>query len=60
MGKRTREPASTVARVTSLPQDFVANASLVIAIDKGLLIEHVRKLARAKLELVLAGWMLCW
>ena len=41
--------------VTSLPQDSVANASLVIAIDKGLLIEHVGKLPRAKLELVLAG-----
>ena len=43
------------SHVTSLPQDSVANASLVIAIDKVLLIEHVGKLARAKLELVLAG-----
>jgi len=33
----------------------VANASLVISIDKELLIEHVGKLARAKLELVLAA-----
>jgi mRNA-degrading endonuclease toxin of MazEF toxin-antitoxin module len=44
------------SHVTSLPQDSVANASLVIAIDKGLLIEHVGKLTRAKLELVLAGF----
>ena len=41
--------------VTSLPQDSVANASLVVSIDKELLIEHVGKLTRAKLELVLAG-----
>lgn len=43
------------ARVTNLPQDSVANASLVISIDKELLIEHVGKVTRAKLELVLAG-----
>lgn len=43
------------SQVTSLRQDSVANASLVISIDKELLIEHVGKLARAKLELVLAG-----
>jgi mRNA-degrading endonuclease toxin of MazEF toxin-antitoxin module len=40
---------------TNLPQDSVANASLVISIDKELLLEHVGKLARAKFELVLAG-----
>ena len=40
---------------THLPQDSVANASLVVSIDKELLIEHVGKLTRAKLELVLAG-----
>jgi mRNA interferase MazF len=43
------------SHVTRLPQDSVANASLVIAIDKALLVEHVGKLARAKLELILAG-----
>jgi len=40
---------------TNLPEDSVANASQVIAIDKQLLIERVGKLTRAKLELVLAG-----
>jgi mRNA interferase MazF len=43
------------SRVTNLPQDSVANASRVVSIDKQLLIEHVSKLTRAKLELVLAG-----
>lgn len=43
------------SRITNLPQDSVANASLVISIDKGLLIEHVAKLSRMKLEVVLAG-----
>ena len=41
--------------VTSLPEDSVANASQVISIDKQLLTEHVGKITRAKLELVLAG-----
>jgi mRNA interferase MazF len=43
------------SQVTKLPQDSVANASLVISIDKELLIDHVGKLTRAKLELILAG-----
>ena len=43
------------SQLTNLPQDSVANASLVITLDKDLLIEHVGKLTRAKLELVLAG-----
>lgn len=43
------------SQVTNLPQDSVANASLVISIDKELLIDHVGKLTRAKLELILAG-----
>ena len=43
------------ARITNLPADSIANASQVIALDKELLIEHVGKLPRAKLELVLAG-----
>jgi mRNA interferase MazF len=41
--------------VTDLPQDSVANASQVISLDKTLLTEHVSKLPRAKLELILAG-----
>jgi mRNA interferase MazF len=43
------------SKVTNLPQDSVANASLVISIDKELLIQHAGKLTRAKLDLVLAG-----
>ena len=43
------------SHATNLPQDSVANASLVISIDKELLVEHAGKLARAKLQLVLAG-----
>jgi mRNA interferase MazF len=43
------------APVTNLPHDSVANASLIVAIDKDLLTERVGKLSRAKLELVLAG-----
>ena len=44
-----------LSQVTNLPEDSVANASLVISIDKELLIERVGKLSRTKLELVLAG-----
>ena len=43
------------SETTSLPHDSVANASLVISLDKDLLTERVGKLTRAKLELVLAG-----
>ena len=43
------------AHLTNLPEDSVANASQVVALDKDLLIERVGKLSRAKLELVLAG-----
>jgi mRNA-degrading endonuclease toxin of MazEF toxin-antitoxin module len=43
------------SQFTNLPDDSVANASLVISVDKELLTEHVGKLPRAKLELVLAG-----
>ena len=43
------------SRVTNLPHDSVANASLVISVDKELLTEHAGKLTRAKLDLVLAG-----
>jgi mRNA interferase MazF len=40
---------------TALPQDSVANASLVISLDRELLTERVSKLSREKLELVLAA-----
>lgn len=43
------------ASVTNLPRDSVANAALVISIDKGILTEYVGRLPRAKFELVLAA-----
>jgi len=43
------------SHVTNLPHDSVANASLVISLDKELLTERVGKLTRAKLGLVLAS-----
>ena len=43
------------AQTTGLPQDSVANASLVISLDKELLSERVARLSRAKLELILAA-----
>ena len=43
------------AQSTNLPKDSVANASQVIAVDKGLLTERAGKLSRTKLELVLSG-----
>jgi mRNA interferase MazF len=43
------------ARVTGLPQDSVANVSLIVAIDKGQVTECVGKLPQLQLELVLAG-----
>lgn len=43
------------SEATSLPNDSVANTSLVISLDKELLTERVGKLSRAKLELVLAA-----
>ena len=43
------------ARVTRLPKDSVANVSQIVTLDKSLLTEHVGRLPRAKLELLLAG-----
>ncbi len=43
------------ARTTGLPQDSVANASQVIALDRSLLDERAGKLPRAKFELLLSG-----
>ncbi len=41
--------------VTGLPTDSVANASQIIAVDRGLLTERVGRLPRAKLQLILSG-----
>jgi mRNA interferase MazF len=43
------------ARLTGLEKDSVANVSQLVALDRDLLTERVGKLARAKLELILAG-----
>jgi mRNA interferase MazF len=43
------------ASVTGLPRNSVAIASLIISIDRGLLIERVGRLPRQKLGLLLAG-----
>lgn len=43
------------ASATGLDKDSVANVSLVIAVDKSLLIERTGKISQRKLELVFAG-----
>lgn len=43
------------ARATGLPKDSVANASLVVTLDKTALTRRTAKLPRAKLDLVLSG-----
>jgi mRNA interferase MazF len=53
--KLNGQRSAGLACLTNLPDDSVANASQVISLDKGLLTEHVGKLTRSKLELVLAG-----
>ena len=46
---------SLAARLTGLPKDSVANVSAIVALDRALLTERVGRLARAKIELLLAG-----
>ncbi len=43
------------ARLTGLPKASVANVSLIVSLDKDLLIERVGKLPPSNLDLVLAG-----
>ena len=40
---------------TGLPQDSVANVSLIVALDKDVLTDRIRKIPRRRLELILAG-----
>lgn len=40
---------------TGLSRDSVANVSLIVALDKDVLVERVRKIPRRRFELVLAG-----
>lgn len=43
------------AGTTGLPKDSVANVSQVVAIDRAVLDEHVSRLPREKLDLILDG-----
>lgn len=43
------------AQVAGLQKDSVANVSQILPLDRALLTERVGKLARGKLELILAG-----
>ncbi len=43
------------SRITNLEHDSVANVSQILAIDKALLTEHVGKLSRAKVNVLLSG-----
>ncbi len=43
------------ARGTGLPKDSVANVSLVVALDRGVLIKPVGRVSSQKLELILNG-----
>jgi mRNA interferase MazF len=43
------------ARFTNLEHDSVANVSQILTIDKALLTEHVGKLSRAKVNVLLSG-----
>jgi mRNA interferase MazF len=43
------------AKLTGLPKDSVANVSQLVVLDKVMLDEHVGRLPRRKLELVLSG-----
>jgi mRNA interferase MazF len=40
---------------TGLPQDSVANVSLIVALDKQQLTDRVRKIPRRRFDLILAG-----
>jgi len=40
---------------TGLPQDSVANVSLIVALDKQQLTDRVRKISRRRFELILSG-----
>ena len=42
-------------RLTGLPRESVANVSQIVTLDKSLLTEHVGKLSRSKLQLILSG-----
>jgi mRNA interferase MazF len=43
------------ARTTGLPKDSVSNASQIVTLDRGLLIEEAGKVSKRQLELILSG-----
>jgi mRNA interferase MazF len=43
------------SRLTGLPRESVANVSQIVTLDKSLLTEHVGKLTKSKLGLILSG-----
>lgn len=42
-------------RQTGLPRDSVANVSQIVAIDRSVLSDHVGRVSRQQLELILGG-----
>lgn len=42
-------------RRTGLPKDSVANVSQIVAVNRSVLSEHVGRVSRAQLELILSG-----
>lgn len=46
---------SIEARRTGLPKDSVANVSQIVAIDRSVLNEHVGRISRRELRLILSG-----
>lgn len=46
---------SLEARRTGLPKDSVANVSQIVAIDRSVLSEHVGRVSRRELSLILSG-----
>ena len=43
------------ARTTGLSKDSVANVSQLVTLDRGVLDEHVAKLSRRRVEMILSG-----
>ena len=43
------------ARATGLSKDSVANVSQLVTLDRGVLCEHVVKLSRRRVEMILSG-----
>jgi len=43
------------ARATRLSKDSVANVSQLVTLDRGVLDEHVAKLSRRRMEMILSG-----